>query len=218
MPFKVEDVSSVKKTLHIEIPQDEVARELDKAYNQLKKSAKVKGFRPGKVPRSVLERMFKRDVHADVSRRAGHDGANGETDCGAGPERYPEHDAEHHPDDADGGVLAVQVGLGAFLNGAGDLFHALVAFRLGEDPFHRHEPVDQRQRGAAQGRARGEGAWHRDAQLERALEHLEARIRARVDAMIEALGDAVRCGAPETLQLGEDLLLRYTFTHTTESP
>ena len=69
MPFKVEDVSSVKKTLHIEIPQDEVVRELDKAYNQLKKSAKVKGFRPGKVPRSVLERMFKKDVHADVSSR-----------------------------------------------------------------------------------------------------------------------------------------------------
>ena len=69
MQFKVEDVSSVKKTLHIEIPQDEVVRELDKAYNQLKKSARIKGFRPGKVPRSVLERMFKKDVHADVSSR-----------------------------------------------------------------------------------------------------------------------------------------------------
>ncbi|MBW2468343.1 MAG: trigger factor [Deltaproteobacteria bacterium] len=69
MPFKVEDISSVKKTLHIEIPQEEVVQELDKAYKQLKKSAKVKGFRPGKVPRSVLERMFKKDVHADVSSR-----------------------------------------------------------------------------------------------------------------------------------------------------
>jgi len=69
MQFKVEDVSSVKKTLHIEIPQDEVVRELDKAYNQLKKSAKIKGFRPGKVPRSVLQQMFKKDVHADVSSR-----------------------------------------------------------------------------------------------------------------------------------------------------
>jgi trigger factor len=69
MQFKVEDVSSVKKTLHIEIPHDEVVRELDNAYNQLKKSAKVKGFRPGKVPRAVLERMFKKDVHADVSSR-----------------------------------------------------------------------------------------------------------------------------------------------------
>jgi trigger factor len=57
MQFRVEDVSSVKKTLHIEISQDEVARELEKAYNQLKKNAKIKGFRPGKVPRSVLERM-----------------------------------------------------------------------------------------------------------------------------------------------------------------
>ncbi|MGD9180822.1 MAG: trigger factor [Desulfobacterales bacterium] len=69
MQFTIEDVSSVKKTLHIEIPQDEVARELEKAYNQLKKNAKIKGFRPGKVPRSVLERMFKKDVHADVSSR-----------------------------------------------------------------------------------------------------------------------------------------------------
>jgi trigger factor len=69
MQFTVEDISSVKKTLHIEIPRDEVSRELEKAYNQLKKSAKIKGFRPGKVPRSVLERMFKKDVHADVSSR-----------------------------------------------------------------------------------------------------------------------------------------------------
>jgi trigger factor len=69
MQFTVEDISSVKKTLHIEIPIDEVSRELDKAYNQLKKTAKIKGFRPGKVPRSVLERMFRKDVHADVSSR-----------------------------------------------------------------------------------------------------------------------------------------------------
>ena len=69
MQVTVEDVSSIKKIMHIEIPQDEVTRELDKAYNNLKKNAKIKGFRPGKAPRSVLERMFKKDVHADVSSR-----------------------------------------------------------------------------------------------------------------------------------------------------
>jgi len=69
MPYSVEDISSVKKTLHIEIPEEEVLRELDRAYKQLQKNAKVKGFRPGKVPRSVLIRMFKKDVHADVSSR-----------------------------------------------------------------------------------------------------------------------------------------------------
>jgi trigger factor len=69
MQFKVEDVSGVKKVLHVEISEDTVVRELDNAYKQLKKTAKVKGFRPGKTPRSVLERMFKKDVHNDVSSK-----------------------------------------------------------------------------------------------------------------------------------------------------
>lgn len=67
MHVTVEDVSGVKKTLHIEVPHEEVVRQLDSAYSQLKKTAKIKGFRPGKAPRAVLERMFKKDVHADVS-------------------------------------------------------------------------------------------------------------------------------------------------------
>jgi trigger factor len=67
MQVTVEDVSSVKKVLHIEIPVEKIARELDKAYNTLKKTANIKGFRPGKAPRSVLERHYKKDVEADVS-------------------------------------------------------------------------------------------------------------------------------------------------------
>ncbi len=67
MRITVEDLSSVKKILHIEIPEDKVISELDKTYNDLKKTAKIKGFRPGKAPRAVLERLFKKKVHADVS-------------------------------------------------------------------------------------------------------------------------------------------------------
>jgi len=69
MKVVVEDLSSVKKRLHIEIPEDEIARELNTAYKTLKKKAKVKGFRPGKVPRNVLERLYKKDVQADVLSR-----------------------------------------------------------------------------------------------------------------------------------------------------
>jgi len=69
MQFTIEDVSTVKKILHVEIPQEKVALELDKAYENLKKTAKLKGFRPGKTPRSVLENFFKKDVHADVSSK-----------------------------------------------------------------------------------------------------------------------------------------------------
>jgi len=69
MQVTVEDVSSVKKKLRVEISEDQVTRELDKAYAKVKKSAKIRGFRPGKAPRSVLERLFKKDIHADVSSR-----------------------------------------------------------------------------------------------------------------------------------------------------
>ena len=67
MKVTVEDRSSVKKVLHIEVPQADVTRELDSAYAELKKTAKIKGFRPGKTPRSVLERMYGKEVKADVS-------------------------------------------------------------------------------------------------------------------------------------------------------
>jgi len=53
--------------MHIEIPQEDVTRALDDAYKNLKKTAKVKGFRPGKTPRGVLERLYKKDVNADVT-------------------------------------------------------------------------------------------------------------------------------------------------------
>ena len=69
MEITVEEQSPVKKILHIEIPEDQVAKALDAAYNELKKTAKVKGFRPGKTPRSTLERMFRKNVHADVTSK-----------------------------------------------------------------------------------------------------------------------------------------------------
>jgi len=69
MQVIVEDLSTVKKVLHIEIPEKVVVSELDRAYKDLKKNAKVKGFRPGKTPRTVLERLYKKDVNADVSSK-----------------------------------------------------------------------------------------------------------------------------------------------------
>lgn len=67
MEVTVTDINSVKKKIQIEIPQTDVAKAVDAAYMELKKSAKVKGFRPGKTPRAVLERMFAKDVGADVA-------------------------------------------------------------------------------------------------------------------------------------------------------
>lgn len=69
MQVSVENVSTVKKILHIEVPAVEARKELDSAYSELKKTSKVKGFRPGKAPRGVLERLYGKDVNADVSAK-----------------------------------------------------------------------------------------------------------------------------------------------------
>jgi len=93
MKFTVEDASSVKKVLHIEIPQDEVVKEIESAYKELNKTAKVKGFRPGKVPRSVLERLYKKDVYEDVtSRLIKSSFADAITESGLNPLRHPDID------------------------------------------------------------------------------------------------------------------------------
>jgi trigger factor len=69
MQVNVENVSSTKKILHIEIPEEVVTREVDTAYNELKKTVKIKGFRQGKIPRQVLEKRFKKSVDADIRAR-----------------------------------------------------------------------------------------------------------------------------------------------------
>lgn len=93
MKFTVEDTSAVKKVLHIEIPQNEVVDEIESAYKELNKTAKIKGFRPGKAPRSVLERLYKKDVYEDVtSRLIKNSFAEAISESGLSPLRLPDID------------------------------------------------------------------------------------------------------------------------------
>lgn len=66
MKANVEDISSVKKKVHVVISEEEVTKEVDSFYRELGRKAKIKGFRPGKVPRNILERYFKDYVKAEV--------------------------------------------------------------------------------------------------------------------------------------------------------
>lgn len=66
MEVTVTDINSVKKSVRVQIPQADVARELDAAYAELKKKAKIKGFRPGKAPRAVLEKLYAKEVNLEI--------------------------------------------------------------------------------------------------------------------------------------------------------
>ena len=69
MNINVEDISSIKKKVSIEISVDQVAQEVESFYKDLGKKAKIKGFRPGKVPRNILERYFKDYVKTEVIQK-----------------------------------------------------------------------------------------------------------------------------------------------------
>ncbi|MEW6386530.1 MAG: trigger factor [Thermodesulfobacteriota bacterium] len=64
---EVENLSDIKRKLEIVVPSAEVTQEVDRAYRNLGKRVKVKGFRPGKIPRSVLEMYYRRQVEQEVS-------------------------------------------------------------------------------------------------------------------------------------------------------
>jgi trigger factor len=64
--IKMEELSQVKKKLSMEIPWNEVKNELDASYREIGKKAKIKGFRPGKIPRNVLELYYKDQAEGDT--------------------------------------------------------------------------------------------------------------------------------------------------------
>jgi trigger factor len=69
MKIQVEDVSPVERKVTIEVDPERVAKELERSYLGLGQRVKLKGFRPGKTPRKVLERHFKGEVESEVLER-----------------------------------------------------------------------------------------------------------------------------------------------------
>ncbi len=67
MNVSVEEVSSIKKKLVIEVAADLVSEEIEKGYKKVAKSANIKGFRKGKVPRKILEQTYAPRVESEAA-------------------------------------------------------------------------------------------------------------------------------------------------------
>ncbi len=57
MKFDVEELEGLKRKINIIIPEDVVSKRVKDAYKVLNKQVKISGFRPGKIPRQILEKQ-----------------------------------------------------------------------------------------------------------------------------------------------------------------
>ena len=54
MKVEVKKVDALKRELRFEVPKDRVSKTMEEVYQAISKVAKIKGYRPGKAPRSIL--------------------------------------------------------------------------------------------------------------------------------------------------------------------
>jgi trigger factor len=83
MQTTLEETDKHKVRLTVEVPPDEVGKDLDRAYRKIAQQVKIPGFRKGKVPRKVIDAQF------------GHDAVLGEFIEDSVPSYYREALREH---------------------------------------------------------------------------------------------------------------------------
>ena len=80
MKVEVKKVDALKREMKFEISREKVTAAMDAVYNEIGKHAKVKGFRPGKVPRHILVtshgQLAKDETIKKIIPQAYHDGVN----------------------------------------------------------------------------------------------------------------------------------------------
>lgn len=70
MSVKVEKLEKNMAKLTIEVPAEELEKAVEAAYQKNKKSISIPGFRKGKVPRAMIEKMYGKGVFLDEAANA----------------------------------------------------------------------------------------------------------------------------------------------------
>jgi trigger factor len=69
MQVQVEELSTVKRKISIEVPVERVNAEIEKAYAGIQKKASLAGFRKGKAPLPMIKKMYRSAMQDEVMRR-----------------------------------------------------------------------------------------------------------------------------------------------------
>ena len=69
MKVEVEKQPGSVSKLQIELPPEEVAKEWDTIANSFARFAKIPGYRPGKAPRTVIDKRFRREIQDELTKK-----------------------------------------------------------------------------------------------------------------------------------------------------
>ena len=69
MDVQVEKTGSYLRKLSVTIPAGEVEQAFEKAYRKVTKAAHVPGFRPGKVPRGLIDKRYGSQIQSEVQNQ-----------------------------------------------------------------------------------------------------------------------------------------------------
>ena len=69
MQLDVQETGPVERRLRVELATAEVDAAFERVYRELAKTARIRGFRPGRVPRSVLEKYYGEQARGQVLER-----------------------------------------------------------------------------------------------------------------------------------------------------
>ena len=69
MKVEVESLDKVRKNIEVILDADKVEELREGIYQDLKKQAKIKGFRPGKVPKSVIQAYYKDFIDDELKKK-----------------------------------------------------------------------------------------------------------------------------------------------------
>ena len=68
MMVSVEATGSLERKMKVQVPAERIEQEVDKRLREVGKTAKLKGFRPGKVPPKVIQQKYGGQVRQEVLR------------------------------------------------------------------------------------------------------------------------------------------------------
>ena len=69
MKVEVEKHPGLISKLQIELPPEDVAKEWDAIANSFARVAKIPGYRPGKAPRAVIDKRFRKEIQEELTKK-----------------------------------------------------------------------------------------------------------------------------------------------------